>query len=115
PPGAKVPPCMMSPEVNAPVVKVTDPKFEPTVEPYLNRTDPVSERPAAEPLMVPPEFEMSMLLLAHVIAGNAKANSTSKSTRLMTTLLNPVIHPLQLGLGGSRPSQKAHKTSRLRK
>jgi hypothetical protein len=33
---------------------------------------------------------MSMLLLAHVIAGNARPNSTSKSTRLMTTLLNPI-------------------------
>ena len=80
------------------------------MEPYLNSTDPVSDSPASDPVTVPPEFEMSMVLLAHVIAGNARANSTSKSTRLMTTLLNPMIQPVHsLGLGGSRPSQKAHK------
>jgi hypothetical protein len=98
------------PVIKAPVVKLTDPKFEPTMEPYLNSTDPVSDSPASDPVTVPPEFEMSMLLLAHVIAGNARPNSTSKSTRLMTTLLNPMIQPVHnLGLGGSRPSQKAHK------
>jgi hypothetical protein len=79
--------------VNAPVVKLTEPRFEPTVEPYLNKVEPVRERPAALPVMVPPAFDMSMLLLANAIIGNAKASNASRSTRLMTTLLNPVNPP----------------------
>jgi hypothetical protein len=96
------------PVIKAPVVKLTDPKFEPTMEPYLNSTDPVSDSPASDPVTVPPEFEMSMLLLAHVIAGNARPNSTSKSTRLMTTLLNPVIHPLTASASGDRDLPRKH-------
>src|SRR4030095_13693380 len=96
PPTASVPPCWASPLVKAPVVKLTDPRFEPMADPNLKSVEPVRDNPDALPVMVPPAFDTSMLLSAYAIRGNASASTAKRNARLITTLLNPLNLLLQL-------------------
>jgi hypothetical protein len=76
PPAARVPPFCASPLVKAPVVKLTDPKFAPTIVSNLNMVEPVRDKPLALPESVPPALEMSMLL-ARAVNGRASARTAS--------------------------------------
>jgi hypothetical protein len=97
--------------VNAPVVKLTDLRFEPTADPNLKSVDPLSDKPEALPVMVPPAFDTSMELSAYAINGKANASTARISTRLMTTLLNPqnIVNSNYSNLGGSRPLPSTQK------
>jgi hypothetical protein len=44
------------------VVKLTDPRFEPTMPPYLIRVDPVRVKPLELPVRTPPALDTVMLL-----------------------------------------------------
>jgi hypothetical protein len=76
PPGAIVPPFWASPLVKAPVEKLTEPKFAPTIVSNLNMVEPVRDKPLEFPESVPPALDMS-ILLANAVNGRASANSAT--------------------------------------
>src|SRR4029077_8225051 len=82
PPGARVPPFCMSPLVNAPVVKVKDPRFAPTAVPYLIKVEPARAKPPAFPMTTPPALTRP-ISLAKPHNGRPNATDVKHATYLM--------------------------------
>jgi hypothetical protein len=85
PPPARVPPIWASPLVKAPVVKLRDPRFDPSIPPTLIKVEPVRDSPLEFPEITPPAFAMSILLSANAANGTARA-STASNAILLTIL-----------------------------